>query len=358
MISKKTAVAVAALFATFAHAEVVPQLPGSAVTPAESQKLSQRIAAVQAQADASKAANATGGIAATSAAVPSVGVNNTQRPADAPGSRPLPKIMRQYHDPVGGLARENQALRSKIEIMKATGRSTQSSADRAAVGSATLFTYRDYSIYTVYTSPEHITYIYLQPGEYLTGNKKPILGDTERWTADAQLSGEGGNSRTIIIVRPDEEDLNTTMAIATNRRVYQFQLISRSDFFQPAATFRYPDDEAAQRATAYQQAALGTAAPAATFDPARLYTNWTVTGPNVPWKPMRVFDDGSKTYIQMPTDLKNTEAPVLFAVESDGVPHLVAYRVKADSNLYEVDRVLHGAEMRVGQTDVVKITRN
>lgn len=350
MISKKAAVAVAALFTTFAQAEVVPQLPGSAVTPAESQKLAQRIAAVQGQADASKATNA---------AVPSVGVNNSQQPANAPTTpRPLPKVARHYPDPVGNLARENQALRSKIEIMKAASRSTQSSADRASIGSATLFTYRDYDIYTVYASPDHITYIYLQPGEFLTGNKKPILGDSERWTADAQLTGSGASQRTIIIVRPDEEDLSTTMGIATNRRFYQFKLISRSDFFLSAATFRYPDDEATQRAAAYQQAALGSDAPASTFDAAKLYTNWTVTGPNVPWKPMRVFDDGNKTYIQMPTDLKNTEAPILFAVESDGVPHLIAYRVKPESNLYEVDRVLHGAEMRVGQKDVVKITRN
>ncbi|WP_321809013.1 TrbG/VirB9 family P-type conjugative transfer protein [Burkholderia sp. BCC1993] len=360
MNSKKTAVAVAALFATFAHAEVVPQLPGSSVTPAESQALAQRIAAVQAQANATKTANAAGGTTATSAATPSVGINNAQQPANAPTTpRPLPKVARKYHDPVGNLARENQALRSKIEIMKATDRSTQSSADRASVGSATLFTYRDYDIYTVFASPEHITYIYLQPGEYLTGNKKPILGDSERWTADAQITGDGAQQRTIIIVRPDEEDLSTTMGIATNRRFYQFKLVSRSDFFLSAATFRYPDDEAAQRAMAYQQAALGgNAAPAATFDPSKLYTNWTVAGPDVPWKPMRVFDDGNKTYIQMPTDLKNTEAPVLFAVESDGVPHLVAYRVKPGTNTYEVDRVLRGAEMRVGQTDVVKITRN
>jgi type IV secretion system protein TrbG len=356
MVSKKITVAVAALVATFAHAEVVPQLPGSGVTPAEAQKLSQRVQAVQAEAVKNTAANTATftPTATTSAAQPAVGLGTTQQPVD----RPLPKLVRKYPDPVGHLARENQALRSKIEVMKATSRATQSSAERPAVGSATLFTYRDYEVYTVYTSPGADTLIYLQPGEYLTGNKKMIMGDSQRWTADAQASGDGAGVRTIIIVRPDEEDLSTTMAVATNRHVYQFQLIARSDFFMPAATFRYPDDEAAQRATAYQQATLGANTPVQSFDPSKLYTNWTVAGPDVPWKPMRVFDDGNKTYFQMPTDLKNMEAPVLFAVESDGVPLLIPYRVKSDSNLYEVDRVLHGAEIRVGQKDVVTIKRN
>lgn len=76
-----------------------------------------------------------------------------------------------------------------------------------------------------------------------------------------------------------------------------------------------------------------------------------------PWKPLRVFDDGAKVFIQFPSGLKQGEAPPLFVIGADGKPALVNYRVKGA--LYIVDRLFAAAELRLGSApqQVVRIVR-
>jgi type IV secretion system protein TrbG len=76
------------------------------------------------------------------------------------------------------------------------------------------------------------------------------------------------------------------------------------------------------------------------------------------WKPVRVFDDGRKTYIQFPDNLPTTEAPALFILSGRKRTQLVNYRVKG--TYYVVDRLFERAELRVGEKrpDTVRITRN
>ena len=78
---------------------------------------------------------------------------------------------------------------------------------------------------------------------------------------------------------------------------------------------------------------------------------------DAPWKPQRVFDDGSKVYIQFPSGLKQGEAPPLFVIGGDGKPALVNYRVKGTT--YIVDRLFAAAELRHGTApqQVVRIVR-
>lgn len=63
-------------------------------------------------------------------------------------------------------------------------------------------------------------------------------------------------------------------------------------------------------------------------------------------RPVRVFDDGKKTYIQMNPAVKNREAPVLVIVGADGKQEMVNYRVKED--LYVVDRLFERAALILG----------
>ncbi len=80
-------------------------------------------------------------------------------------------------------------------------------------------------------------------------------------------------------------------------------------------------------------------------------------GDNPPWKPVRVFDDGKKVYIQFPDHIDRGEAPPLFVVGQDGQSELVNYRMRG--NFYVVDRLFSTAELRLGQDpqQVVRITR-
>ena len=63
-------------------------------------------------------------------------------------------------------------------------------------------------------------------------------------------------------------------------------------------------------------------------------------------RPVRVFDDGKKTYIQISETAKNREAPVLVVIGADGKQEMVNYRVKDD--MYIVDRLFEKAELILG----------
>jgi len=61
---------------------------------------------------------------------------------------------------------------------------------------------------------------------------------------------------------------------------------------------------------------------------------------------VRVFDDGAKTYIQMPAGVQNRQAPAFVILGQDGKGELVNYRVK--DQLYVVDRLFDHAQLILG----------
>jgi type IV secretion system protein TrbG len=73
---------------------------------------------------------------------------------------------------------------------------------------------------------------------------------------------------------------------------------------------------------------------------------------SAPWVPLRVFNDGRKTIIQMPDTMAQTEAPVLLVLRQDGglfsdeETTLVNYRLVGDR--YIVDAVLDRAVLVAG----------
>jgi type IV secretion system protein VirB9 len=83
----------------------------------------------------------------------------------------------------------------------------------------------------------------------------------------------------------------------------------------------------------------------ANVDPAALNFSYSVTGPNVPWKPIRAFDDGVHVYIQMPAGMKTSEAPALL-IDAGGGTQMVNYRV--EGNYYVVDRLFNQAILVAG----------
>ena len=126
-----------------------------------------------------------------------------------------------------------------------------------------------------------------------------------------------------------------------------------------AVSWRYPQDEM-HRLTqqAVTQKAKATQVIAPVLDATSLHFVYKLESKDPPrWMPLQVFDDGQKTYIQLPPTLATTEAPALFIKSREGTTQLVNYRVKA--NWYIVDRLFEEAELRVGEQHpaVVRIVR-
>ncbi|EKC4924970.1 TrbG/VirB9 family P-type conjugative transfer protein, partial [Campylobacter coli] len=80
---------------------------------------------------------------------------------------------------------------------------------------------------------------------------------------------------------------------------------------------------------------------------------------NAPFKPLRIYNDGIKTYIQMPKNLKFYEAPALMILDSSNEKQIVNYRLKYDT--FIVDRLFNKAILlsNVGsKQEKIKITKH
>jgi len=197
-------------------------------------------------------------------------------------------------------------------------------------------------------APLRTTDIQLQPGETITD---VAMGDTERWMATPAASGDPRNPVPHLAVKPQLPGIETNLTIYTTKHIYHLILRSRARAMQEVE-FYYPDEllaamkEADAKAAKAKREAIDPPADSdnvvrvANADPAQLNFAYKVSGPNVPWKPVRAFDDGAHVYIQMPAGMKTSEAPALL-IDAGGGTQMVNYRV--EGNYYVVDRLFNQA---------------
>jgi type IV secretion system protein VirB9 len=210
------------------------------------------------------------------------------------------------------------------------------------------------SLYQVYTSVGKVTDIALQPGEHLVGTGPVAAGDTARWVIGTTESGAGEARQVHILVKPTLPSLATNLVVNTDRRTYHIELQALPATYMASVSWRYPQDELVAVAQAADKA-RAQAPIAAGIDPARLNFSYRLEGDSVAWKPLRVFDDGARLYIEMPAPSAGTELPPLFAIGADNKAELVNYRVQ--SQFLIVDRLIDRAELRLGDKGHQKVVR-
>lgn len=227
-----------------------------------------------------------------------------------------------------------------------TKNNTDGISDAIAKQSDFNFTYLPNKLYKVYCKVGFLTNIQLQPGEEITfvGG-----GDTTRWIVDKGLSGFGVNKRYHLYIKPLCNKITTNLVINTNLHIYNLQLIS-GDFFSPVISFIYP----AEDGVGFITNDLDEMDSLENGSSKKYNRNYkilkTAIFNNPSWKPVAVYDDGKKTYIEMPKSMLNSEAPVLF-IKNDGLLMMVNYRVK--DNMYIVDRLFDEAEMKNGKERII-----
>ena len=194
--------------------------------------------------------------------------------------------------------------------------------------------------------------IELQGGERITG--EPQIGDSVRWNISPAMYGQGEQSTSVIILKPQEPGLDTNLLITTDRRAYYLRLVSKPQDYVARVAFSYPDEDNSQKWQQHmleQRALAQDANHKAQLTPAmitadKLNFGYKITGANEQLRPVRVFDDGSKTYIQMRPEIQNREAPVLVVMGSDGKGEMTNYRVQQQT--YIVDRLFDRAQLILG----------
>ena len=186
----------------------------------------------------------------------------------------------------------------------------------------------------------------LQAGEQVNSIN---LGDTARWTVEPAITGSGASEIQHLIIKPMDVGLETSLVVTTNRRSYHFRLRSHRTEYMPQVSFTYPEDaqvkwDAIQRRE--KQERTENTLPATGEYLGDLTFDYDLSG-SASWKPVRVYNDGRKTIIEMPGAMQQTEAPTLLVVRKEGGMFtddetvLVNYRVQG--NRYIVDTVFDRA---------------
>lgn len=217
-------------------------------------------------------------------------------------------------------------------------------------------------IYEIITSPKGITDFRLQPGEQIAGT--PISNENSVWQFSMGTSLENGETVQHLFIRPLRTGLDTSLIILTNMRTYYFRMASFESQYMTALRFRYPNQstngtflkEDFESFIEEQQNNI-----IHTLDVTTANYNYKikVTDGKPSWKPVTVFSNSNKTYIQFPVSVQNTDDLPSVYLYKQGKENLVNYRIFG--NIYMIDTVLDDASqsffLKSGQREKVKITR-
>ncbi len=215
--------------------------------------------------------------------------------------------------------------------------------------------------------PLHICTVLFQEGELI---KDLSLGDTANWDIKTMLvGGTWPDGAELLVIKPKTANLATNLVITTDKRIYNIALLTSSSNYVRQAVFYYPSDTDASIQAATEQAlkeqslqsqnVVSTINGNTNINLSQISFNYSLSGGNPSWKPIRVFDDGVHTFIQFPASVQSSTLPVLFVL-NHGENQLVNFRKKTESDGtvdYVVDQIFAKAVLATGvgmdQTKVV-----
>ncbi|SEW28483.1 P-type conjugative transfer protein TrbG [Luteibacter sp. 329MFSha] len=191
----------------------------------------------------------------------------------------------------------------------------------------------------------------LEPGEQVSSVN---VGDAVRWLVEPALSGAGDEAVQHLVIKPLDVGLETSLMVTTDRRTYHLRLRSHRTEYMPRVAFSYPEAAASKWAAVKKRTVNAQAAKESTKGKeylGNLDFAYRVSG-NAPFKPVRVYNDGVKTIIEMPKTFAQGEAPTLLVVRESGSVFkkddqvMVNYRVQ--DGRYIVDTLFERAVLVAG----------
>ena len=218
------------------------------------------------------------------------------------------------------------------------------------------------SLPVVICAPLQVCDIELQPGEEV---RSVQVGDSVRWSVEPAVTGKPPLEVQHVIVKPADVGLRTSLVVTTSRRTYRMKLASDRERYMASVSFAYPSDAQARwselagsrRAQRFPERRTSHAPQrhdtAVRTDVLRaLSFNYELEGDDPPWKPVRVYNDGLQTVIEMPFAMRQTEAPTLLVIRAEGGlftgDDVVQVNFHADGTRYIVDMVFDVADLVAG----------
>ncbi|NQY74396.1 MAG: P-type conjugative transfer protein TrbG [Candidatus Margulisbacteria bacterium] len=196
----------------------------------------------------------------------------------------------------------------------------------------------------VIAMPLYPSDIEFEPGEIILDYH---LGDSVRWRASPAVSGPKNAQVHHIIIKPVDSGLKSALIVNTNRRSYYIHLISRKSNIMPRIGFSFPEEEKKKWESyfATQKQQKISAHPNIQYGIEDFFFDYTVKG-HSSIKPVRVYNNGKKTIIQMSKELGQKEAPSLLVIGPGKKETIVNYRLRG--NKYIVDTIFDKAVLLSG----------
>jgi type IV secretory pathway VirB9-like protein len=187
--------------------------------------------------------------------------------------------------------------------------------------------------------------IRLQPGETVGAHS---AADPKAWMIDQVADGDSA----ILLVNATRPNLETTLIVSTDRRIYLIEAISHDDGGDSTAlAWTYPTEGARQNDVAVLPAA-GHDAAAASAVPDQPRTVYEIAGDQPGWRPVHAYGAGDRSVIEFPAAWEAT-LPALYVEDNNGEPA----RYHAALNRYIIEQDFDRAELRLSGS-IVRIARS
>ena len=85
-------------------------------------------------------------------------------------------------------------------------------------------------------SPLEVCNIALQPGEVV---RDAHAGDTVRWSVSPATYGAGDKVTTVLVIKPKDAGLTTSLSVTTDRRIYNIKLVRYPQAVDSLMSFDY-----------------------------------------------------------------------------------------------------------------------
>jgi len=214
-------------------------------------------------------------------------------------------------------------------------------------GAKMLYDYDERFVYEIYCKPYHITDIELEPGEEVW--EAPFVSEPDVWQIGAGVSKKGGVDIQHFFLKPSYSKLASNMIIITNRRIYHLQLRSYKDDYMAMVQWNYPPSmpyvmaKSENAVNSVKSVLSGTSPEFLSFDYKIKYSPFKKPA----FIPIRIYDDGAKTYIEVDDEVLHGQLPALFAEDKN----IINYRVKG--NLFIIDQLITKATLRLNKEKVI-----
>lgn len=201
-----------------------------------------------------------------------------------------------------------------------------------------------------------LTDIGFAPGEIINSVQ---IGDAARWSVQSALSGSAGGGQQHLIIKPFDSGLKTSLVVTTNERTYHLGLKSSLAGFMPTVRFSYPEDEIKilnQQALQAQEYKKRNTIAGTNVTVDSLNFNYEITG-DEKLKPLRVFNDGSRTFIELKPETAGKTLPALLVVHKEGGlfsdDHLSVANYRFNGSRFILDGVPDHLRLLLGSEDAL-----